>query len=145
MASVRNKDTTPELAVRKELFRRGYRFRVSYKKLPGRPDIALVSRKCAMFIHGCFWHSHSCAKGKRPGTNRLFWNTKLDKNIERDRRAQAAIKKMGWRVYVIWECDIRKRGIDKVLKAFPEKFSKNAPSMLSRGDKRKKVTSKKSS
>src|SRR5687768_6538240 len=108
MSRVRARDTTPELQVRKELFRRGYRFRVNAKHLPGRPDIVMARRRIAIFVHGCFWHSHNCARGKRPLTNQDFWNNKLDQNRQRDRLSVAALKKAGWRVLVIWECRLRK-------------------------------------
>jgi DNA mismatch endonuclease (patch repair protein) len=108
MAAVRGADTAPEMYVRKQLFAAGFRYRLHVAGLPGRPDIVLPRWKLAVFVHGCFWHGHSCARGKRPMTNTAFWNAKLDANIRRDRRNRAALKAAGWRSIVIWQCGLQR-------------------------------------
>jgi DNA mismatch endonuclease (patch repair protein) len=107
MARVRNKNTAPEVLVRKILHHLGYRFRLHRHDLPGHPDIVLPKYRTVVFVHGCFWHSHNCAKGKRPATRTDFWDAKLDKNLERDRASQALLEENGWRVIVVWECETR--------------------------------------
>ena len=106
MRAVRRRDTAPEMAVRRLLYSAGYRYRLHAKKLPGAPDIILQRYRVAVFVHGCFWHSHNCPRGRRPTSRSEFWNPKLDKNLERDRRSQAALRAAGWQVAVIWECRI---------------------------------------
>ena len=109
MGRVRQRSTTPELAVRSALHRLGYRFTVNgplNKRLPGRPDIVLPRHRVAVFVHGCFWHRHvGCAKTTTPTTRAEFWNAKFDANVARDAAAIARLKSLGWRVLVIWECD----------------------------------------
>jgi DNA mismatch endonuclease (patch repair protein) len=107
MAKVKGRDTKPELAVRRALFREGFRYRLHRGDLPGRPDIVLGRYRQAIFVHGCFWHGHDCPKGKkRPASNATFWNMKLDGNTERDRRNRSALEAAGWNVVVIWECEL---------------------------------------
>ena len=108
MAQVKSENTSPELAVRKLLHRLGYRFRLHRKDLPGKPDIVLPKYKTVIFVHGCFWHGHpGCKRAARPTSNTDFWNKKLDRNIERDRKAREELEKTGWRVITIWECEIK--------------------------------------
>jgi DNA mismatch endonuclease, patch repair protein len=105
MSRVRTRDTEPELIVRKLLHSLGYRFRLAPQRLPGKPDVVLPKYKAAIFIHGCFWHGHKgCARGARPASNTKFWNQKIDGNIRRDRKVQQALKSLGWRVLVLWQC-----------------------------------------
>lgn len=108
MAAVRGTNTAPELYVRKQLFAAGFRFRLHVAGMPGKPDIVLPRYKTAIFVHGCFWHGHSCVRGKRPTTNKTFWNAKIDGNMRRDRRNLAALKAAGWRSIVIWQCGLQK-------------------------------------
>ena len=108
MAAVRRADTAPELYVRRELFAAGFRYRLNARKLPGRPDIVLPRYKTVVFVHGCFWHGHACARGKRPQSNAEFWNAKIDGNMRRDRRSRTALKSAGWRCIVVWQCRLRK-------------------------------------
>jgi len=105
MSSVKNKNTKPELLVRSLLHKNGLRFRLHGKDLPGSPDIVLPKFKTAVFVHGCFWHGHSCPKGRRPETNENFWNEKLDENMNRDKSNYSALRDMEWKVEVIWECE----------------------------------------
>jgi DNA mismatch endonuclease, patch repair protein len=109
MQSVRRKDTKPERLVRSLLHRLGYRFRLHRRDLPGTPDIVFPSRRLVLFVHGCFWHGHDCAKGKLPKSNLEFWTAKRKENDARDRRKQAALSEAGWRVCVVWECEIADR------------------------------------
>ena len=106
MSSVRNKNTKPEMYVRSMLHNNGLRFRLHRKDLPGSPDIVLSRLKTVIFVNGCFWHGHACPKGRRPASNLDFWNEKLDQNLRRDEANQAALRDMGWRVVIIWECEV---------------------------------------
>jgi DNA mismatch endonuclease (patch repair protein) len=108
MRRVKGKDTSPELKVRKALTRLGARYRLHRKDLPGSPDVVLPGRKLAIFVHGCFWHGHDCTRGARvPKTNREYWTAKVARNLARDARAQQALAEAGWRVEVIWECELK--------------------------------------
>lgn len=106
MAAVRGKDTAPERAVRAALFSTGYRYRLHRRDLPGSPDIVLPRYCVAVFVHGCFWHGHDCLRGRRPASNVEFWNTKLDRNLARDRANRTALEAAGWTVVTVWECSI---------------------------------------
>ncbi|MGH9839078.1 MAG: very short patch repair endonuclease [Blastocatellia bacterium] len=119
MASVHEKNTTPELAVRSLLHRMGCRFRLHRKDIPGKPDIVLPRHKKSIFVHGCFWHQHKgCKHAARPTSNTDYWNKKLDRNIERDKANRKKIGELGWKVMVIWECETRNHELlaDKLLK-----------------------------
>lgn len=108
MASVRQKGTKPELAVRKLLHRLGYRFRLHATDLPGKPDIVFRRRRKAIFVHGCFWHGHDCDHGRRqPQSNQSYWLPKIERNRERDAAAIAALSSMGWSIKTVWECELR--------------------------------------
>ena len=105
MSRIRGKDTKPELRVRSQLHRMGYRFRLHRKDLPGRPDIVLPKYDTVIFVHGCFWHRHKgCRFAYTPKTRVEFWETKFEQNVRRDRRNEAALRKRGWRIIRIWEC-----------------------------------------
>jgi DNA mismatch endonuclease (patch repair protein) len=107
MARVKNKNTAPELMVRKMLHRLGFRFRLHRSNLPGNPDIVLPRHHKVVFVHGCFWHGHDCPRGKRPSTRQDFWNHKLEGNQRRDKANQDKLKELGWKILVVWECQIR--------------------------------------
>ncbi len=107
MAAVSGSNTSPELYVRKRLFAAGFRYRLHVNELPGKPDIVLPRFRFAVFVHGCFWHGHSCSRGKRPASNVEFWNAKLDGNVRRDRKNKLALKAHGWSPIVIWECRLK--------------------------------------
>ncbi|HLI10559.1 MAG TPA: DNA mismatch endonuclease Vsr [Alphaproteobacteria bacterium] len=106
MARIRSRDTKPELSTRSALHRLGYRFRVNVKSLPGTPDIAIRSRRVAIFVHGCFWHLHSgCALARVPRRNVEYWVPKLRRNSARDEARQEQLRKLGFSVLVVWECE----------------------------------------
>lgn len=106
MSRVTGKNTKPEMFVRSALHRAGHRFRLHRKDLPGKPDLVLPKHSIAVFVHGCFWHGHDCKRGKQPSSNKAFWQKKLDRNLERDDANVEALRKLGWKVRIIWECDI---------------------------------------
>lgn len=106
MSKIHGKETKPEALVRKFLFSQGFRYRKNDKRYPGKPDIVLPKYKTVVFIHGCFWHGHSCKKGHVPQSNIGFWQTKLLKNRERDLRNEAALADLGFRVLTVWECEL---------------------------------------
>ena len=107
MRAVKSRDTQPEMAVRRLVHAMGYRYRLHRKDLPGKPDLAFISRRKAIFVHGCFWHGHDCPHGSRePKTNRDYWIPKIAKTRERDKTTLERLLKMGWESLVIWECEI---------------------------------------
>lgn len=116
MAAIHGKDTEPELLVRSIAHRLGYRFRLHAKDLPGKPDLVFRSRRTVVFVHGCYWHMHTCKRGRStPRTHAKFWRAKRAKNKERDREVSSRLRKDGWRVLVIWECQLRKDRIHAVV------------------------------
>lgn len=119
MSRVCGKDTSPELRVRSALHRLGFRFRLHRDDLPGRPDIVLPKHNAVIFVHGCFWHGHrNCSRSTRPTSNVPFWNKKLDKNTLRDRKARRALLSLGWKVLIIWECQVGAGNLSNRLKRF---------------------------
>jgi DNA mismatch endonuclease (patch repair protein) len=110
MARIHGRDTKPEMVVRRLLHGMGYRYRLHRDDLPGKPDIAFGKRKKAIFIHGCFWHRHddpACRLARLPKSRLEFWEPKLSANAERDALKQEALKRLGWKVLVVWECELR--------------------------------------
>lgn len=108
MRRVKGRDTTPERTVRRLLTALGARYRLHRKDLPGNPDIVMPGRKLAVFVHGCFWHGHDCARGARvPKQNRDYWTAKVARNVARDERTREALTGAGWRVETIWECELK--------------------------------------
>ena len=106
MARIKGVDTRPEMFVRRALHARGYRYRVHGRSLPGKPDLVFAKRRAAVFVHGCFWHRHGCKKTTTPKSRQDYWQGKFDKNVARDQRNLAQLADEGWRVYVVWECEI---------------------------------------
>ncbi len=104
MARIKGKDTAPELAVRRLLHAMGFRFRLHRHDLPGKPDLVLPRWRTVILVHGCFWHGHRCKDGRRPKSNEGYWTPKLDRNRKRDVRTISALRRLGWRVVVIWAC-----------------------------------------
>lgn len=110
MRAVKGADTTPELAVRRLAHGMGFRFRLHRKDLPGKPDLTFPRLRKVIFVNGCFWHGHDCARGTRvPVQNRDYWTRKVARNVERDRNAQFALQRLGWKSLVVWECEIKDR------------------------------------
>ena len=107
MACIVSTNTAPERVVRSALHALGYRFRLHRRDLAGCPDVVLPKHKVALFVHGCFWHGHTCKDGRRPKSNKAYWNQKLDRNAARDKKNMYLLKKAGWRRVVIWECQTR--------------------------------------
>lgn len=107
MSKIRSKNTIPELLTRKALWKMGYRYRIHYKELSGSPDIVITKNKTVIFVHGCFWHRHAgCNEASRPKTNSEFWEAKIKANVIRDKKNISAIKKLGWQVIIVWECEL---------------------------------------
>lgn len=115
MAGIRGRDTKPEIALRKELHRRGLRYRLHAGGLPGKPDITFRQQKAAVMVHGCFWHRHAnCRYATTPASNGTFWQKKFVENTSRDCRNLTALAQLGWRVAIVWECSIRKYGAGEI-------------------------------
>lgn len=112
MRAIRSQDTKPELQVRRLLHSQGYRYRLHRRDLPGKPDLVFSSRKSVIFIHGCFWHAHSCGTVRLPKSNSDYWFLKLRRNSQRDAENLAALEAVGWRVLTVWECELKEK--DKV-------------------------------
>ena len=119
MRAIRSQDMQPELNVRRLVHRLGYRFRLHRKDLPGKPDMVFGPRRKVIFVHGCFWHLHTCKTAHVPRSNQSYWAPKLERNTIRDRENIKALEAMGWRAFVIWECETRdERGLKKRVRAF---------------------------
>lgn len=110
MSRIKNKNTKPELLVRKFLFANGFRYRINDKILPGKPDIVLAKYKTVIFVNGCFWHGHeNCKYFKLPGTRTEWWKEKIEKNTDNDLRKHSQLIDLGYRVLIIWECEIKNK------------------------------------
>lgn len=108
MSRVHSKDTQAEVRVRSVLHRLGYRFRIHRSDLPGKPDIVLPKHNLAIFVHGCFWHRHErCPRATTPSSNRDYWLPKFERTVVRDRKNRSALRRQGWRVAVVWECELK--------------------------------------
>ena len=120
MRAVKGADTTPELAVRRLAHSMGYRFRLHRNDLPGKPDLTFPRLRKVIFVNGCFWHGHDCARGARvPVRNRDYWTQKVARNMERDRSAQSALQRLGWKSLVVWECEIKDQNrLQRTLRRF---------------------------
>lgn len=118
MASIRSKDTKPELIVRKFLWNRGFRYRLNNPRLPGHPDIVLKKYRTCVFVNGCFWHGHeNCTYYSIPKTNTTFWRNKIERNKQRDIREQKSLAQMGWHCIIIWECELKTQNRSKTLES----------------------------
>lgn len=118
MASVRSKNTKPEMLVRKFLFSRGFRYRLNHPQLPGRPDIVLRKYRTVIFVNGCFWHGHmGCRYFVLPKSNVLFWQSKIERNKVRDKKVQHELAAMGWHCITIWECHLKKKVREQTLES----------------------------
>jgi DNA mismatch endonuclease (patch repair protein) len=125
MRAVKGANTKPEIALRRALFARGLRYRL-HGDLPGKPDLVFPGRRAVIFVHGCFWHGHDCARGARvPKTNRAYWTQKVARNLKRDAAHAEALAALGWRSLVVWECDMK--DIDKAANEAARWLFKNHP------------------
>ena len=126
MASIRSKDTKPELVVRKGLWKRGFRYRLNDKRLPGHPDLVLRKYRTCIFVNGCFWHGHGVTESqvsdlvdsaccKIPRTNREFWVAKISRNMQRDKEEQRKLAEMGWHSITVWECSLKLKQREQTL------------------------------
>jgi DNA mismatch endonuclease (patch repair protein) len=114
MSGIRGKDTRPELTIRRALHRRGFRYVLHSRKIPGRPDLVFPSRHAVIFIHGCFWHGHDCRFFRLPSTRTEFWQEKIEANRNRDHEVHAVLERNGWRQLTIWECALRGKTVETV-------------------------------
>ena len=116
MSRIRSKETKPEMAVRRWLWAHGYRYRLNVKSVPGKPDIVMRRYRTAIFVNGCFWHGHErCSKFVMPKTNTEFWQSKIDRNRERDRQNYDILMQNGWQVIVLWECHLTKEKLETTM------------------------------
>lgn len=115
MSHIRSTNSKPEEIVRKYLFRRGLRYRKNVRSLPGCPDVVLKKYKAVVFVNGCFWHHHDCGRFVWPKSNEDYWYKKISRNVERDQINKALLEKQGWRVFTIWECQLKKKVADENL------------------------------
>jgi DNA mismatch endonuclease (patch repair protein) len=128
MSKIRASNTKPEILVRKYLHSKGFRFRIHQKSLPGRPDVVLKKYNAVILINGCFWHGHeNCKVFKMPKSRQHYWLPKIEGNIKRDFLNLNALKKIGWRVFIIWECKLKKSKMEKTLQSLVEKILKVNP------------------
>lgn len=140
MAGIRAKDTRPEMAVRKGLFRYGYRYRLHVSGMPGKPDMIFPKYRAVVLVHGCFWHRHDCHLFKWPGSRKEFWKQKLIANKQRDRKNIQRLRKAGWRVLVIWECAVKgKKGneLDLVIRKASRWLRNGMPAMEIAGSRKR--------
>lgn len=120
MSRIKGKDTEIEIKVRKALFKAGFRYRKNVKELPGKPDIVLPKYRTVIFVHGCYWHGHNCKEFHIPKTNTDFWNNKFKRNIENDKKHYKQLNTMGWKVIVVWECEIENQFAEVICKLINE-------------------------
>jgi len=127
MSQIRSKNTKPEELVRKFLFAAGFRYKKNDKMLPGRPDIVLPKYKTIIFVNGCFWHHHeACRYFVWPKSNIEYWHNKINGNVERDKQTYASLKKQGWNIIIIWECDLKKDKREHTLLGLIDKIKCNS-------------------
>lgn len=122
MSRIRSTNSKPEEIVRKYLFSKGFRYRKNDKRLPGKPDIVLPKYKTVIFVNGCFWHKHDCPRFVWPSSNTDYWIPKITRNVERDRENYQKLEEMGWKVIVVWECELKKKYAEQRLEQLCEEI-----------------------
>ncbi|WP_297278167.1 very short patch repair endonuclease [uncultured Brachyspira sp.] len=125
MANIKSENTKPENIVRKYLFKNGFRYIKNDKRYPGKPDIVLPKYRTVIFVNGCFWHMHNCSRGRMPRSNQSYWIPKIQRNIERDNDNRAKLEAMGWKVIIIWECELKKSIAEKRLQLLCSEIKDN--------------------
>ena len=125
MAKIKSENTKPENIVRKYLFKNGFRYRKNDKRYPGKPDIVLPKYHTVIFVNGCFWHMHNCSRGRMPLSNKSYWLPKIKRNIERDKNNIMSLESMGWKVIVIWECELKNKIAEERLQKLCEEIINN--------------------
>ena len=127
MSHVKNKNTKPEILVRKALFSKGFRYRINDRKIKGNPDIVLKKYHTAIFVNGCFWHGHkNCKKATIPETNTDFWREKIETNQRRDKETITALRNDGWKVIVVWECELSKKRLSDRIELLVEEIKQDS-------------------
>lgn len=126
MSHIHSESTKPELILRTLLWRRGFRYRVNQRKLPGTPDIVLPKYRTVIFVHGCFWHGHNgCSSGHIPHSNTEYWTRKISRNQERDQEVWRQLEAKGWFVIIVWECQLKKTVLDKTITCIESEILSN--------------------
>lgn len=115
MSHIRSTNTIPEVVVRKYLFSKGFRYRKNVRTMPGRPDIVLPKYRTVIFVNGCFWHKHDCPRFVWPSSNEEYWRKKILRNVERDAKNYKLLEEAGWKVLVIWECQLKKKQFEATM------------------------------
>ena len=125
MSRIRSTNSKPEEIVRKYLFSKGFRYRKNVKKLPGCPDIVLPKYRTVVFVNGCFWHKHDCLRFVWPSSNQEYWKPKILRNVERDRRNHEVLSDLGWKIIIVWECELKKALKDARLEMLMNEIKQN--------------------
>lgn len=125
MSRIRSTNTKPEEIVRKYLFSHGFRYRKNDKRYPGKPDIVLPKYHTIIFVNGCFWHMHGCSRSRLPRSNQEYWKPKTERNIQRDAENQQKLEADGWKVIVVWECELKKRTAEERLSRLCDEIRKS--------------------
>ena len=128
MSRIRSTNTKPEEIVRKYLFSHGFRYRKNDRRYPGKPDIVLPKYQTIIFVNGCFWHMHGCSRSRFPRSNQDYWKPKIEGNIQRDAENQQKLEADGWKVIVVWECELKKRIAEERLSRLCDEIRKNGDS-----------------
>ena len=124
MSRIHSINTKPEEIVRKYLFSHGFRYRKNDKRYPGKPDIILPKYHTIIFVNGCFWHMHGCSRSRLPRSNQEYWKSKIERNIQRDAENQQKLEADGWKVIVVWECELKKRTAEERLSRLCDEIRK---------------------
>lgn len=124
MSHIRSINSNPEEIVRKYLFSHGFRYRKNVRKLPGCPDIVLAKYKTVIFVNGCFWHKHDCPRFVWPSSNQEYWESKILRNVERDKQNAALLEELGWNIVVVWECELKKSVREQTLEKLADAIKK---------------------